>query len=237
MIKKKSKERSFDQFARKYWEKLVNGILVPGERGCVPSEGEVLSVYNELKESQPECECIIVRTGKGSGEFFQQGDKIAGIRIVRQLGLVGSIEFCLSGNFHVRLEIEGFMPFFRTEANCDLTQTISNFENFIDNFPRYMEVLERKKLEFEKNNKLEEMAKSGIQATVSQLLTPMGYRWDLVERERDFLLKIGRRGTRIEFTLNRKNFTTRVAELPDALGQIEALSKNMTFPMNIEIIK
>ena len=237
MIKKKSKERSFDQFARKYWEKLVNGILVPGERGCVPSEGEVLSVYNELKELHPECECIIVRTGKGSGEFFQQGDKIAGIRIVRQLGSVGSIEFCLSGNFHVRLEIEGFMPFFRTETNCSLTQTISNFENFIDNFPRYMEGLERKKLEFEKNNKLEEMAKSGIQATVSQLLTPMGYRWDLVERERDFLLKIGGRGTRIEFTLNRRNFAKRLAELPDVLGQIEALSKNMTFPMNIEIIK
>ena len=237
MIKKKSKERSFDQFARKYWEKLVNGILVPGERGCVPSEGVVLSVYNELKERHPECECIIVRTGKGSGEFFQQGDKIAGIRIVRQLDSVGTIEFRLSTDFHVRLEIEGFMPFFRTEACCDLSQTISNFENFIDNFPRYMEGLERKKLEFEKNNKLEEMAKSGIQATVSQLLTPMGYRWDLVERERDFLLKIGGRGTRIEFTLNRRNFAKRLAELPDVLGQIEALSKNMTFPMNIEIIK
>ena len=237
MIKKKSKERSFDQFARKYWEKLVNGILVPGERGCVPSEGEVLSVYNELKERHPECECIIVRTGKGSGEFFQQGDKIAGIRIVRQLGSVGSIEFCLSGNFHVRLEIEGFMPFFRTEANCDLTQTISNFENFIDNFPRYMEGLERKKLEFEKKKKLEEMAKGSIRTTVSQILPPLGYRWDLVERGRDYLLKVGGRGTWMEFTLNRRNFAKRLAELPDVLGQIEALSKNMTFPMNIEIIK
>lgn len=237
MIKKKSKERSFDQFARRYWEKFVNGILVPGERGCVPSEGEALSVYNELKERHPECECIILRTGKGSGEFFQQGDKIAGIRIVRQLGSVGSIEFRLSGNFHVRLEIEGFMPFFRTETCCDLSQTISNFENFIDNFPRYMEGLERKKLEFEKNNKLEEMAKSGIQATVSQLLTPMGYRWDLVERGRDYLLKVGGRGTWIEFTLNRKNFTTRVAELPDVLSQIEILTKKLTFSMNIEIKK
>lgn len=237
MIKKKSKERSFDQFARRYWEKFVNGILVPGERGCVPSEGEALSVYNELKERHPECECIILRTGKGSGEFFQQGDKIAGIRIVRQLGSVGSIEFRLSGNFHVRLEIEGFMPFFRTEACCDLSLTISNFENFIDNFPRYMEGLERKKLEFEKNNKLEEMAKSGIQATVSQLLTPMGYRWDLVERGRDYLLKVGGHGTWIEFTLNRKNFTTRVAELPDVLSQIEILTKKLTFSMNIEIKK
>lgn len=237
MIKKKSKERSFDLFARKYWEKLVGGILVPGERGYVPSEGEVLCAYNELKERHLECDCIVLRTGTHSGEFYQQGDKIAGVRIVRQLDSVGSIEFCLSGNFHVRLEIEGFMPFFRTETNCNLTQTISNFENFIDNFPRYMEGLERKKLEFEKNNKLEEMAKSGIQATVSQLLTPMGYRWDLVERERDFLLKIGRRGIWIEFTLNRKNFTTRVAGLPDVLGQIEILTKKLTFSMNIEIIK
>lgn len=65
----------------------------------------------------------------------------------------------------------------------------------------------------------------------------MGYRWDLVERDRDYLLKIGGHGTWIEFTLSRKNFTTRVAELPDVLRQIETLSKNMTFPMKIEIIK
>ena len=234
---KLSKERVFERTVRKYWEKLVNGILVPGERGCTPSEGEVLSVYNELKERHPECECFILRTGERSGEFYQQGDKIGGIRIIQQLGSVGSIEFRLSGNFHMRLEIEGLMPFFRTEACCDLAQTISNFENFIDKFPSYLEEIEKKKLEFEKKKKLEEMAKSSIQATVSQLLTPMGYRWELVERERDFLLKIGGHGTWIEFALNRKNFTTRVAELPDVLGQIELLTKNLTFSMNIEIKK
>ena len=146
---KLSKERVFERTVRKYWEKLVNGILVPGERGCTPSEGEVLSVYNELKERHPECECFILRTGEKSGEFYQQGDKIGGIRIIQQLGSVGSIEFRLSGNFHVRLEIEGFMPFFRTEACCDLAQTISNFENFTDKFPSYLEEIEKKKLEFE----------------------------------------------------------------------------------------
>lgn len=25
-----------------YWEKLVCGLLVPGERGCAPSEGEMI---------------------------------------------------------------------------------------------------------------------------------------------------------------------------------------------------
>jgi hypothetical protein len=203
----------------------------------VPSEGEVLCAYNELKERHLECDCIVLRTGTHSGEFYQQGDKIAGVRIVRQLDSVGTIEFRLSTDFHVRLDIEGLSPLSQTEANCDLTQTISNFENFIDNFPRYMEGLERKKLEFEKNNKLEEMAKGSIRTTVSQILPPLGYRWDLVERSRDYLLKVGGRGTWMEFTLNRRNFSKRLAELPDVLGQIEALSKNMTFPMNIEIIK
>ena len=121
--------------------------------------------------------------------------------------------------------------------NCDLAQTISNFEEFIDRFPSYMEGFEKKKIEFEKKCKLEDMAKNSIRTIVSQLLPPMGYRWDLVERDRDYLLKIGGHGTWIEFTLSRKNFTTRVAELPDVLRQIEALSKNMTFPMKIEIIK
>ena len=127
---KLSKERVFERTVRKYWEKLVNGILVPGERGCTPSEGEVLSVYNELKERHPECECFILRTGEKSGEFYQQGDKIGGIRIIQQLGSVGSIEFRLSGNFHVRLEIEGFMPFFRTEACCDLAQIRSSLHRW-----------------------------------------------------------------------------------------------------------
>ena len=232
-----SKERAFQQVARKYWEKFFNGFLVPGERGYVPSEGEMLGVYNELKEWHPECECFILRTGKRSGEFYQQGDKIAGIRIVRQLDSIGSIEFRMSIDFYMRLEIEGLSPFFRTEVNCDLAQTISNFEEFIDRFPSYMEGFEKKKIEFEKKCKLEDMAKNSIRTIVSQLLPPMGYRWDLVERDRDYLLKIGGHGTWIEFTLSRKNFTTRVAELPDVLRQIEALSKNMTFPMKIEIIK
>lgn len=233
----KNKDRSFERIAYRYWEKLVGGILVPGERGYVPSEGEVLCAYNELKERHLECDCIVLRTGTHSGEFYQQGDKIAGVRIVRQLDSVGTIEFRLSTDFHVRLDIEGLSPLSRTEACCDLSQTISNFENFIDNFPRYMEGLERKKLGFEKNNKLEEMAKGSIRTTVSQILPPLGYRWDLVERGRDYLLKVGGHGTWMEFTLNRRNFAKRLAELPDVLGQIEALSKNMTFPMNIEIIK
>ena len=142
-----SKERAFQQVARKYWEKFFNGFLVPGERGYVPSEGEMLGVYNELKERHPECECFILRTGKRSGEFYQQGDKIAGIRIVRQLDSIGSIEFRMSIDFYMRLEIEGLSPFFRTEVNCDLAQTISNFEEFIDRFPSYMEGFEKKKIE------------------------------------------------------------------------------------------
>ena len=231
------KERIFQQTTRKYWEKFVSGILVPGERGYVPSEGEILGAYNELKERYPECECIILRTGTHSGEFYQQGDKIDGIRIVRHFDSIGSIEFRLSTDFHVRLDIKGIFPLFRTEVNCNLAQTISNFGEFIDRFPSYMEGCEKKKIEFEKSCKLEDMAKSSIRTIVSQLLPPMGYRWDLVERGRDYLLKIGGHGAWIEFTLNRKNFTTRIAELPDVLRQIEHLTKKLTFSLNVEIMK
>ena len=239
MSNKLSKDRAFERTISKYWEKLVNGILVPGERGCAPSMGEILCAYNDMKSRQPKCKYVILKTEKSSSEYFQPGDKFGGIRIIRTFESVNaSIEFILTGaTYYVRLQ-GNEVSYHSSKLNyCDLSQTISNFENFIDKFPSYLEEIEKKKLEFEKKKKLEEMAKSSIQATVSQLLTPMGYRWELVERERDFLLKIGGHGTWIEFALNRKNFTTRVAELPDVLSQIELLTKKLTFSMNIAIKK
>ena len=208
MSNKLSKDRAFERKISKYWEKLVNGILVPGERGCAPSMGEILCAYNDMKSRQPECKYVTLKTEKSSSEYFQPGDKFGGIRIIRTFESANaSIEFILTGaTYYVRLQ-GNEVSYHSSKLNyCDLSQTISNFENFIDKFP-------------------------------SQLLTPMGYRWELVERERDFLLKIGGHGTWIEFALNRKNFTTRVAELPDVLSQIELLTKKLTFSMNIAIKK
>ena len=217
MSNKLSKDRAFERTISKYWEKLVNGILVPGERGCAPSMGEILCAYNDMKSRQPECKYVTLKTEKSSSEYFQPGDKFGGIRIIRTFESANaSIEFILTGaTYYVRLQ-GNEVSYHSSKLNyCDLSQTISNFENFIDKFPSYLEEIEKKKLEFEKKKKL----------------------WELVERERDFLLKIGGHGTWIEFALNRKNFTTRVAELPDVLSQIELLTKKLTFSMNIAIKK
>lgn len=81
------KKQTFEQDARKYWERHLCGILVPGERGCSPSEGEVLCMYNDMKTRRPNCVCNILRLGKGQGDIFQPGDKISGIfqHILRRL--------------------------------------------------------------------------------------------------------------------------------------------------------
>ena len=54
MINRK-RDSPFGLIAHRYWERLVDRILVT-EHGYEPSEGEVLSAYNDLKERHPECE-------------------------------------------------------------------------------------------------------------------------------------------------------------------------------------
>ena len=48
----KNKDRSFERIAYRYWEKLVGGILVPGERGYVPSEKSVYHTLIIVPQSQ-----------------------------------------------------------------------------------------------------------------------------------------------------------------------------------------
>ena len=66
MSNKLSKDRAFERTISKYWEKLVNGILVPGERGCAPSMGEILCAYNDMKSRQPECKYVTQKKARAN---------------------------------------------------------------------------------------------------------------------------------------------------------------------------
>lgn len=239
MVNKK-RDSPFGLIAHRYWEKLVNGILVPGERGCTPSEGEILGAYNGLKERYPECECFVLRAGKGSGEFFQQGDKIGGIRIKMVFDSEGSsIEFVLTSNYYVRFALGGWLiPYTRSATRCDLARTMQNLEDFIEKYPINREKLEQKKLEFEKSAKLEELAKNSLRACVSQTMAQTGRKWELVERGRQFLLRIGMGdGNFFEMAMNRRNFAKRISALPEVMGQVDTLFKTLPFPVDISMKK
>lgn len=232
-----TKSRTFEQIARVFWDDLVNTILVPGGRGCAPSEGEVLSAYNDMNSRHPECECIILRKDRSSSDFFQPGDKIGGIRIIRKFDAGNSsIEFILTAStYYVRFQSNDTDSFSHKVDYCNLQQTIKNFENFIENFPRHMEKLEEIRLEHKKMLKIEKMTESSIRASLLQTLKPMGYGWNLTERGRDYLLRIFAPGTEITLTLNAKNFAKRIAALPEAIAHIENLFGKLTFPIEISM--
>ena len=236
---KYDRKHSFGSIAHKYWEKLVDGILVT-EHGYEPSEGEVLGAFNDLKERHPECECVVLRTGKGSGEFYQQGDKIGGIRIKTVFDSGGSsIEFVLTSNCYVRFALGGWLiPYTKTATRCDLARTMRNFEEFIEKYPQNREKLEQKKLEFEKKIKLDEMAKNTVKACVSQAMASTGRKWDLAEKGSQFLLRIGMGdGNFFEMTMNRRNFAKRISALPEAVERIDTLFKTLPFPVDISMKK
>jgi len=232
---KPAKYRPLEQIARKFWDDLVSTILVPAELGYSPSMGEMLSAYNDMKSRHPECECIIQQKEKRLKGFFQSGDTFSGIRIIRKFHTEKSaIELIQTiSTYYVRFQYEEIDSFSHTVNYCDISQTMKNFENFIENFPQYMEKFERKRLDFEKRLKIEKMTECSIRASVSQILEPMGYGWSLTERERDYLLQIFAPGTQITLTLNAKNFAARIAALPRAIVHVESLFSELNFPIDI----
>ena len=233
------KKQTFELEARKYWEKLVCGILVPGERGCAPSEGEVLSMYNDMKTRHPGCKCNILRSGKGHGGMVQPGDKISGIRIVLALDAVSSVEFILAESlYYVHFNTDGIAPFSHQVETCDLSQTMKNIEDFVNDFPDHLVALEKKKIEFEKNAKLKEMARLSLKTCVTQMMSQMGYEWNLADRGKFFLLRIELGKKRmVEISLDDKNFTKRIPAIPEMLKNIEGLFATMPFPVDISMTK
>jgi hypothetical protein len=246
MFRKTSKRASWWQVDHDYWEKIVGKILVPGERGCYPSEGEILSAYNEMTARQPECKCKILKAGPfskpktTSGDLFQQGDRITGIWIIRLLESTDIVlEFFMSSSeLYVCFKRKGFPSIHVRSATCDLQQTMKNFEAFIDNYPAHLAGLEQEKIEFEKRLKIEKMAKLSIKTGVSQVMAPLGYEWDLVDKGEYFTLRIGLRKKKlVEMTLNDKNFTKRIPIIPQMLQNVENFLKNLTFPVDISMNK
>ena len=237
MTIKLSKSRSFEQIARTFWDDLVSAILVPGEYGYSPSEGEMLCAYNDMKSRHPECECIVQRIEKSTNDFFEPGNKIGEIRIIRRWDAgETSVEFIQNASTHyVRFQSKDVNPFSLRVDYCDLPKSIKNFEEFIEKFPEYTEKLEKKRLEYEKKLKIEKMTESSIRASVSQVLKPMGYGWSLTEREHEYLLKIFAPGILIGVVLNARNFAQRIAALPAVIVQMENLFNNLTFPIQISI--
>lgn len=233
----------FKEFAVRFWKRKVEGIIATGEWGSRPSEGELLSAYNDIKSRHPECKCAIEYAKKGLTRFLLPGDKVNEIRITRTItsdtyGNV-TIEFSASTIFCVTFILKGNIPLIvKTSNYCNLSQTMARFEEFIENLPKNLTTFEKKYLENEKKKKLAVLTKNSIQASVKQLLATTAYTWELTEKGRQHELTVHMGESKaVKLTLNSRNFVKRISALQEVLAKTETFMESLPFPLDFTMTK
>lgn len=132
-------------------------------------------------------------------------------------------------------DIETFnVPFRRSQ--CDLGATLDNLANFIEEFPSYCEQSSRIIIEIEKEQKLEEIARDTIRATVSHIMESSKYHWNLTEDENTFSLEVSINNEySVEMDFNAQNYLERIPALQGILKQTEIFVKEIPFPITIQL--
>jgi len=225
-----------------FLEKKVGKILVPGPRGTFPSEGEFLCAFNELKSQKTERKYSISTFPKRQGNQLQQGDKITEIKFRKQLDTNHSIELIINFQATLRMTLDGSKPhsysFSYSAPSINLQETLKNLDEFVEQFPQLLKEIEAEKTEQAKKAKLMEMTNLSIRTTVSQILSSTPYHWDLIEKGDHYSLRIAMDFKKFfEFTLNSRNASKRLSQLPGIITQIENLFHTLPFPIDITMSK
>jgi len=225
-----------------YWDKLVNKILVRGERGSFPCEGEILGAFNELKYGKPERKYSVSTVVDRQGIQFQRGDKINEIKLRKKFDSLYSIELVIDFQATVQLSINGSAQHERSfscsSPTIDLQETLKNLDAFVENFPTYLEKFNTLEIKNAKKAKLDNMAKLSIRTAVEQIMSGTPYEWDLADKGEFHSLRIGMgKKNMVQITLNSRNFAKRISSLADALHTVEALFDTLPFPMDITMSK
>lgn len=224
--------------AERYWKKIAGKILVNGERGNLPCEGEILGVFNELKYQKPERDYFVSAYGFNHENLFQQGNKIKDIVIRKKFSQGHFVELIVNFQVTLRLSIQNLAPFSFSLPTVQLQETLANFDEFVDNFEKYFDKYEEEKTELAKRNKLKEISNKSIRAAVSQVLSAMPYEWNLVDRDEYFSLQVEMGPKKVvSMTLNGRNFAKRISRLADVLGRVQILLNELPFPMDITMTK
>lgn len=225
-----------------YWDKLVNKILVHGERGTFPCEGEILSAFNELKYRKPEHKYSVSTIVDRQGTLFQRADKIHEIKLQKKLNLHHSIELVINFQATLRLSTSDTAQhersFSYSSPTINLQETLKNLDAFVENFPKFLEDFNILEINNAKKTKLDNMAKLSIRTAVEQVMSGTPYEWDLTDKGEYFSLQVGMGHKKIvTLTLNSRNFAKRVSSLADSLHAVETLFEEHPFPMDITMSK
>ena len=230
----KSKSAAYYNF----WLPLVKKIYACNADGIFPDKDGVCAAFVRLQKARPNIGFEIAYKQESWG--YRECDKTQAICISKSFEGRGSI--CLIVNCEAEYlsihfeyaDIEAFnVPFRRSQ--CDLSATLDNLANFIEEFPSYCEQSSRIITEIEKEQKLDEIARDTIRATVSHIMKSTKYCWNLTEDENTFSLEVSINDEYIvEMDFNTQNYLDRIPALQDILIQTENFLKEIPFPITIQ---
>ncbi len=222
-----------------FWQPLVKKIYACNADGIFPDKDGVYAAFVRLQKARPNVGFKISYKQESRG--YREHDETLAICISKSFGGRGSI--CLTVNCEAEFlsihfeyaDMESFnVPFRRSQ--CDLGATLDNLANFIEKFPIYCELSSRIIIEIEKEQKLEEIARDTIRATVSHIMESTKYSWNLYEFENTFSLEVSIIDEyTVEMDFNTQNYLERIPALQGILKQTENFLKEIPFPITIQL--
>ena len=231
--------KSKSEACHNFWQLLVKKIYVCNTDAIFPDNDGVFAAFVRLQKVQPNIGFEISYKQESRG--YRECDKTQAICISKSFEGRGSISLILNCeveflSIHFQhTDIEAFnVPLRRSQ--CDLGATLDNLANFIEEFPSYCEQSSRIITEIEKEQKLEEIARDTIRATVSHIMESSKYHWNLTEDENIFSLEVSINNEySVEMDFNTQNYLNRIPALQGILKQTENFVKEIPFPITIQL--
>lgn len=222
-----------------FWQPIVKKIYACNTDGIFPGKDDVCAAFIRLQKAWPNAGFQISYKQESWG--YRECDKTQAICISKSFEGRGSISLtvnCEAEFLSIHFEyadMESFnVPFRRSQ--CDLGATLDNLANFIEKFPIYCEQSSRIIIEIEKEQKLEEIARDTIRATVSHIMESTKYSWNLYEFENTFSLEVSIIDEySVEMDFNTQNYLERIPALQGILKQTENFVKEIPFPITIQL--
>ena len=231
----KSKSEAYHNF----WQPLVKNIYASNTDGIFPDKEGAYAAFIRLQKARPDVGFEISYKQESRG--YRECDKTLAICISKTFEGWGSISLtvnCEAEFLSIHFEYADIVAFnvpFR-RCQCDLGATLDNLANFIKEFPSYCEQSSKIITEIEKEQKLEEIARDTIRATVSHIMESTKYSWNLTEDENIFSLEVSINNEySVEMDFNTQNYLERIPALQCILKQTENFLKEIPFPIMIQL--
>lgn len=223
--------KSKSEACHNFWQPIVKKIYACNTDGVFPNKDGVYAAFICLQKARSNVGFEISYKQESRG--YRECDKTQAICISKFFEGRGSISLvvnCEAEFLSIHFEyadIEAFnVPFRRSQ--CDLGATLDNLANFIEEFPSYCKQSSRIITEIEKEQKLEEIARDTIRATVSHIMESSKYFWNLTEDESTFSLEVSINDEyTVKMDFDTQNYLERIPALQGILKQTENFLKEI----------